>query len=348
MKLVRTFVILTAVIITMLFVWQANSPAFAKDNVPTCGGTDLLAALQASDPAAYGELVKREQKVLNGKGLLWKVERQGTPTSYIYGTMHMSDKRLTSLPAPVIKALDKADTVALEIGELLDDQKMQQEVIKNIALIAFTDGRTLDTVLSQGEVKTLKIALKKYGMPYNASRIMKPWFVMLSIALPMCEMERQKAGIKALDVTIARHGQNNGAKVVGLETVREQFAAFEALPLIDQKEMLMGSLRMSHMLNDQIETMTKLYLQRRTAALWEFSLYMNKKYTAKGNDAKRREQRAIKQFEKELVIKRNKVMRTRALPLLEKGNLFIAVGALHLPGQNGLVNLLNKSGLLGV
>ncbi len=200
MKFVRLFVIVVAMAITMLFAWQANSPAFAKDpgssrdRVPSCRGANLLTALQTSDPSAYKALVQRENATPNGKGLLWKIERQGREASYLYGTMHVSDERLTNLPRLVANALAGAGTVALELDEIIDDQKMQQEVVKNMGLIAFTDGRTLDAVLSREQIALLKRTLKKYNMPYAASRVLKPWFVMLSMALPLCEIERQKAG----------------------------------------------------------------------------------------------------------------------------------------------------------
>ena len=353
MKFVRTIVVLVALAVTVLFAWQANSPAFAKSPisptgiVPSCQGTNLLEQLKTQDAKAYQALIKRENGVPNGKGLLWKVERDGTPASYIYGTMHVSDERLTTLPGPVIDALEEASTVALELDEIADDQKMQQEVIKNIGMIAFMDGRTLETVLSKNQLVRLKHTLNKYNMPYAASRGMKPWFVMLSLALPLCEIERQKAGLKAVDAVIAKTAQKSGARLVGLETVREQFSAFDRMSIDNQKQFLMNSLRMMDMLDDQIETMAQLYLQRRTAALWEFAIYLTKKSAREqgGGDLQlQKELAALKKFESELVIKRNKVMARRALPLLKKGKVFIAVGALHLPGQTGLVTLLQNAG----
>ena len=353
MKFVRTIVIVVAMTITMLFAWQANSPAFAKGPasaktpVPSCRGTNLLDQLQTKDAAAYKALVQRENNIPNGKGLLWKIKRKGTRASYMYGTMHVSDERLTTLPGPVMDVLKGASTVALELDEINDEQQMQKEVIKNIGLIAFTDGRTLDKVLSKSQLIRLKNALKKYRMPYAASRVMKPWFVMLSLALPLCELERQKAGLKAVDAVIARIAQKNGAELVGLETVREQFSAFDRMSIESQKQFLMNSLRMINLLDDQIETMAQLYLQRRTAAIWEFAVYLTKKSAMEqGGGAKQLQQElaALKKFESELVIKRNKVMARRALPLLEKGNAFIAIGALHLPGKAGLVTLLQKAG----
>ncbi len=340
MKLARTLTIVIAIAITILFAWQANSPVFAKPIPPSCSGKNLMDTLKKNDPEAYKDLVRRENETLNGKGLLWKIERPGVRPSYLYGTMHMSDDRLISLPAPVAKALADAQSVALEIGDVLDEKKMASEVVKNISLIAFTDGRTIESVLSADELKLLKTKLNDMEIPYASSRIMKPWFVMLSMALPKCEQARQRAGLKALDATIALTAQKNGSKIIGLETVKEQFSAFASLSIKDQKVLLLSSLHMGSLLDDQIETMTQLYLQRRTAALWQFSLYMSHKYAKASKD----ELTALKNFEQALIVKRNKIMSSRAQPIINKGNMFMAVGALHLPGQHGLVALLRKAG----
>ncbi len=340
MKLARALIIVIALAITILFAWQANSPVFAKPQTPACRGNNLLEALKTENPPAYKDLIRREKETPNGQGLLWKIERAGVRPSYLYGTMHMTDDRLTTLPGPVADVLDDAKTVALEIGEVLDESKMTMEVIKNIRLMAFTDGRTIESVLSPPEIKLLKTKLNDLNMPYAASRIMKPWFVMLSMALPKCELARQKAGLKALNASIALTAKNNGSKIIGLETVKEQFSAFASLSIKDQKVMLLNSLHMGHLLNDQIETMTQLYLQRRIAALWQFSLHMSHKYAK----ATKEEFAALKNFERVLIIKRNQVMSLRAQPLINKGNLFMAVGALHLPGKDGLVALLRKAG----
>ncbi len=347
MRRARAIIILVALAITILFVWQANAPVFAKAPVPTCHGRNLLENLRTANPDGYAEVIRREKSVVNGQGLLWKIEHPGVAPSFLYGTMHMTDERLTTLPEPVYDALEKTRTVALEISEIVDKTKMAMAIARNISLLAYTDGRTLESVLSKKELALLKKTLSGYAMPWASSRIMKPWFVMLSLSLPRCEVERQKIGKKALDAVIAEEAKKNGARIVGLETVREQFSVFEALPEKVQKEFLMNSLRQHHLLEDQIETMKMLYLQRRPAALWEFALYLTRKDMAANKtapDPNRQDIALLKKFEKELVLKRNKIMHDRALPLLADGKLFIAVGAAHLPGKHGLVALLQKSG----
>jgi len=67
---------------------------------------------------------------------------------------------------------------------------------------------------------------------------------------------------------------------------------------------------------------------------------MSHKYTK----ISKNELAALKNFEQALIVKRNKIMSLRAKPIIEKGNMFMAVGALHLPGPDGLVTLLRKAG----
>jgi len=342
MKMNRFFVIVFALALTAFLFWQANSPVRAEASPPTCGGRDLLAELKGGDPAAYKKIMDDSRRTPNGEGLLWKIEKPGVPASYLFGTIHVTDSRVTTLPAAVSKALSGSRTIALELEEVVNKSKMAAETIKNIKLIAFLDGRSIETMLAPGEIVKLKAAMKSLGMPYAPMRIMKPWFFALTMALPSCEMQRAKAGLKPVDEVIGRAGQKAGAKIIGLETVAEQFGAFDSLTLKEQKLFLLSSLAMLDKLDDQMETMKNLYLNRRPGAIWAFTRYFTKKY-ASADDLKA-ELAVIERFRDLLVVKRNLVMRKRALPLLDKGAAFIAVGALHLPGETGLVALLRNKG----
>lgn len=346
MKLNRLIAFLVALVITLLLAWQANHPAAAAEAVPaaapTCGGRDLLEELQRSDPAAHAALLEEERRTLNGGALLWQVEKSGVPASYLFGTMHMSDERLTVLPAPAAKALAASGTVALELTEIIDEEKLGAETIKNIGHVAFLDGRSLETILSPQQMDNLKAALQAYQMDFASIRLLKPWFLAVALALPVCEIERKKAGIDALDVSLGRNTLERGARLVGLESVADQFAAFDALTIEEQKSLLLSSLQMMPLLNDQIETMTRLYVARRIGAIWGFNRYMMQKHAVEGEGADKLA--LLERFNAELVLKRNLTMQQRAVPLIDQGSAFIAVGALHLPGEGGLVALLQKAG----
>ncbi len=96
----------------------------ARAETPACAGVDMLSALRKDDPVTYRKIETEAAATPNGKGLLWKLEKAGERPSFLFGTMHMSDPRVTTLPPAAQKAFDAADTIVIETTEVLDQQKM--------------------------------------------------------------------------------------------------------------------------------------------------------------------------------------------------------------------------------
>ncbi len=111
-----------------------------------------------------------------------------------------------------------------------------------------------------------------------------------------------------------------------------------SMPLESQAAFLVDSARMNGLVDDYNETMIRLYLSRQVTALLPLqAALLGDKSSAATADA-------MQHFVQALIVKRNQTMAKRAEPLLRKGNVLVAVGALHLPGQEGLVALLRKQG----
>jgi uncharacterized protein YbaP (TraB family) len=85
-----------------------------------------------------------------------------------------------------------------------------------------------------------------------------------------------------------------------------------------------------------VETIVKLYLARKIGVVWPLqeTLWRQAGYPVE----------AFQSFQRELINRRNLVMRDAAMPLLSTGGVFIGVGALHLSGADGLVQLLQDAG----
>ena len=109
------------------------------------------------------------------------------------------------------------------------------------------------------------------------------------------------------------------------------------MPLELQLIQLKAMLTMGTEAEDYRETLVRLYLERRLGDIWPLTLAMS--------EDKQLARRFIDEFQRRLFDERNLVMRDRALPLIEKGGAFIAVGALHLSGDTGLVALLRLTRL---
>lgn len=311
--------------------------AYADEKPPACTeqGVNLLHDLDRSDPALWKAVREQAEKVPNHKGLIWKIEKDGAKPSFLFGTMHVSDPRVLKLPEAAEAAYRTAGTVVIETTDMLDPKSFLRIRLEQPGLMLFTDSSTLKSHLPAGRRADLEDKLGQRGIVLDAVAKLKPWVVTTLLILPQCERERMNRGEKPLDVVLALDAQAEGRPVTGLETAAEQFQAMDRLPLDFQIRNLVAMIDYGDRIADAIETTTALYLQGETGMIVPA---LRKLIPDELSD----EDYAL--FRKALVTDRNHVMAERAVPLLEKGDAFIAVGALHLPGAEGLVELLRARG----
>ena len=97
----------------------ANAETAAVD----CSGVNLLRTLEATDPALNARILEEAEALENGRAMLWKIERPGIPPSYLFGTVHLTDARVTALSDAVRLALDESKTVLLEADTSPENSK---------------------------------------------------------------------------------------------------------------------------------------------------------------------------------------------------------------------------------
>jgi len=308
----------------------------ARAETPACTGQDMLSALQKDDPALYKKIEAQAAGTLNGKGLLWKIEKAGETPSYLFGTMHMTDPRVTSLPDHARKAFDAAGTVVIETTDVLDEAKMMAGILQRPELMMFTDSTTLPSLLSPEDAATVNAALSARGIPPGSVSKMKPWMLSAMLSLPACEMARKAAGAPVLDVKLAGDAKSAGKEVDGLESMTDQLEAMASLPMDFHIRGLVDTLKLGDRMDDVIETMIVLYKREDTGMFWPLfrAVLPDSAGDASGYAA----------FEEAMITTRNRTMADHAEPILARGNAFIAVGALHLPGPDGLIELLRRDG----
>lgn len=254
----------------------------------------------------------------HARGLLWRVSRDGRPTSYVFGTMHVSDPRVLEVMGEVQGALAGSERFVMEV--VLDLQAaatLQQAMF-------LTDGRTLSGLAGEALFGLTSRRLSAYGLPPEVVDAMKPWAAFTTLSMPA-----NAAGLP-LDMQLMAAAQAAGKEVSALETVAEQVAVFESLPEAEQIDMLREVVCHYDRFQDDVERMVTMYRERNLAGLLELSL----RYAS--------ENRAV--FLDTLLWARNRRMVERAVPLLESRPTFMAVGALHLPGPRGVLGLLEARG----
>ncbi len=258
------------------------------------------------------------------KGLLWRVERPGVAPSYLFGTVHLADKRVTALPEPVRRQLDVAQSFTMEIA--LDPSNTAALA----ARMVYNDGRDLPMVAGTdlfGEVVTL---LAGKGVPQEFVRLFKPWAVMLMLVMP------QQRSEDVLDVMLHRIASGQGKSLHYLETVDDQVAVLEGMPEADQVALLKHAVATQHALPAMTGKLLEAYLQRDLGLIWRI------------NEASVKDRPELKVlnevFVRRLLLDRSARMVERMQPQLRAGNAFVAVGALHLYGEQGILGLLQRDG----
>jgi uncharacterized protein YbaP (TraB family) len=301
---------------------------------PTCAGRDIFTEMKRTDPEGYARIRAAADATANTRALLWRIEGKGQPASYLFGTMHSTDERVNKQSPAVMQAFNAARTVALEYLESEVPLAKLGEMMA--AKGFFQEGKGLTDLLTPAELATLRKTLGVDGMPAEAVHMMRPWFAGMALAIPACEKKRSAAGLLSIDKRLERDAIAQAKQVIGLENAELQIDALMGMPDAVQVKLLKGSVATLHLRDGALEVLHRAYLARDLGITLPFSKRLLERA---GHDAS-----PVDTVESVIAVKRNYGMRDASLPLLEQGGVFIAVGALHLLGKEGLVELFRAAG----
>jgi uncharacterized protein YbaP (TraB family) len=322
--------------LSLVMILAFARPAAAAEDF-ACGAKDLVAELKVKDPAAYAKLKAEGAKIKNSGTRFWKLEKPGQEPNWLLGTMHLSDPRVTSMPAEARSAFDNASTVVLESDEILDQTRAAAKLMAKPDLMMFSGTQSIRDYLNPAETIVLEQQLKQRGIPLGTVVKMKPYILSSMVALSPCELSRKASGAPFLDQKLAQEAQAAGKDVKGVETLAEQIEAMASLPMDFHVRALVSIARYPRFTADMMETTLGLYLTGDIGLVFPATIY----FAPEKNDQDFKDQQV---FEQKLIIDRNHHMADRGAPILAKGNVFMAVGALHLIGDEGLIELLRQKG----
>lgn len=283
--------------------------------------TAVLAALAFALSAALAHASKDE--IAFEKGLLWRIERKGVAASYLFGTLHHDDERVTLLAPPVQRAFSQSKRVALELVN--DDEsvdKFRRAMVRKEP--------RLPTLLGDAEWPRYDALLAAHGLPRDARPHLKPWAAMLILVRPP-----ESPGM-ILDNLLLIDARNRGKPVTTLETIEEQIAALNDLPADTQLALLRHAAENYDGIQQSFDPLLAAYLARDLHRIWQINGEM-----MSGGEAME-SHNAL--FLENLLYQRNRRFVDRLLPLIEQGRTFAAFGALHLYGPRGVPALLSGRG----
>lgn len=260
------------------------------------------------------------QKLENS--LLWKISGNGLKSdSYLYGTIHITCD--ASLDENTIKALDKTQQLYLELD--MDDKSMQMQMMKYMMM---KDGTKLSTLLNEDDFRAVDDFLKKH-MSMSAKMFdgFKPFIVstMLYPSILECSIQNIEREL------IIINKNNNNKEVFGLETIKEQMEIFDQIPYEIQAEELVKMVK-SDLKKDKEEIKKMI------------AIYKNKDIDAMQQIMDESENKITSENKKILIYDRNNKWIPTIIKIINEKPTFIAVGAGHLAGNEGIIKLLRRNG----
>jgi len=257
------------------------------------------------------------------QGLLWRIAKPGVPDSFAFGTIHIADPRVT-IAKPVADALGRSHTLALESG----GEVANAEVFE---LEQFEDGRRLEPLIGEEAFKRVRIELMAQDVPERVIERMKPWAAMIKVG-----RAKARSGDPGLDQQLVAAARARRLKLMALEWVEEQIAAFDAVPLETQVALLKHVLADQAALEASLDATIDAWLRGDLARLAQLN--------AGSHDRSAELRRHYRRLTKHIIDDRSIVMHHRLILPLRAGRVFVAVGALHLYGEKGLLAMIARDG----
>ena len=256
----------------------------------------------------------------NQKTLIWTFCTEGSPPSYLLGTMHVSDAK-----AFAFEAIMKAKILECKAFATEFDLDQADANAVNAAML-LPEGVTLSQILPPKLYeKTQRVLLKTTGADISNFNHFKPLIFTNIFVGSVLSNDR----LQALDDTLWQFARENGRILRGIETFEEQIEILKKLPLDGQIKGLRDLI--SHF------SATRRELLRTTR--WFEQAEIEKLYKAA--------RRSMKGNRRLMIFDRNQKMAQRIAALVaENGSVCAAIGAGHLWGERGVLNLLRRQGFV--
>ncbi|HTQ65448.1 MAG TPA: TraB/GumN family protein [Puia sp.] len=255
--------------------------------------------------------------------LLWKISGKNLKKpSYIFGTMHILCAEDAKLSNSLKKVIGNCDEVYFEIN--LDDMS---GMMKSLQFMRMNDSKKLSDLLGKDDYQKVKDYFEKQGpvLPFSMLERFKP----LLISSLIEEQDLDCKTTNGMELIIMKEAHIQQKKIGGLETAEFQAGLFDSIPYEKQARDLVNYI-------DSMDIYKKM-----TAELADV---YRKQDLEKIDDLTRNGDATVGNYLDLLLYGRNRRWADSLDSMLPGKSLLIAVGAGHLPGDQGLISLLRKKG----
>ncbi len=253
--------------------------------------------------------------------LLWKISGNGlTQPSYIYGTIHITCD--ATLDKSVLTALDATQQLYLELD--MDDPTLQTQMMGGMIM---KDGKKMSQMASTEDFEAVnKLLMTNMGVSAKMFDNIKPSMVSMMLLPKMIDCPMQSIESELIEVT-----KSQNEEVYGLETVASQLAVFDAIPYEEQMAQLVETAK------DNMASDKEMYKKM-------IAIYNSKDLNAIMELMKEEENKMYGDHSDIMLDNRNKNWIAKIEEAAKATPTFFGVGAAHLPGENGVINLLRAKG----
>jgi uncharacterized protein YbaP (TraB family) len=264
--------------------------------------------------------------------LLWEVTGNGlSKPSYLYGTMHVNDPRAFTHMEKISPYLKKCEVLAGEMDLDIDPNASAAAMMPKMFVKGDT---TLQDLLDSAQYQDVKKALQaKMPMMVAMMDKIQPIFLVVFLSDVGKQARTDSNNPPPLDLHLQKRAKAEGKEVVGLETLGEQLDAFTSISLQEQAKLLVESVAAKQKAeanggkDPTIEKMLDWYAEENLDELQKIAI-----------------ESSSVQVNKNILLKRNRLMAERIAPKIKEKSHFIAIGAAHLSGEEGVIALLQKAG----
>ncbi|HKL55077.1 MAG: TraB/GumN family protein [Roseovarius sp.] len=297
-----------------------------------CAGTDLINALPAAQRAA---LEAEAAAMPHPEGLLWRATR-GDQVITLFGTYHFAHEDTRAHLDHLLPLIETSQVVYLEVSN--DDQAaMQTALADDPSLMFITDGPTLPDLLGDSDWALFAEEMRARSIPPFFAAKFKPVWAAMMLGIGPCEARNGAMTGAGIDKLIGDAAASLGTPNRSLEDFRAILGMLDSFPMDEQLDMIRLFFAWTGNPDDMAFTLRQRYLEQRIALIWAYS---RKVSLESGGD---RAAQDFARFEELLLTRRN----AEWIDLLTRATgerLFVAVGAAHLPGDSGVLRLLEQAG----
>lgn len=301
-------------------------------------GEDLILSLPVED---FAELVARTRQAPFPAGLFWRAEGGGLTLDLI-GTLHLDDPRLPYLVTIARPMVEAADIVFLEATR--EGMAEVQHLIATRPDLAFTlEGPTLRQLLTPEEWQVYAAEMAARSVPAFIASQFQPWLAFSTLSLPACLMAAGESAAHGLDYRIEQLAREADVPAIGLEGPTMLFDVFQELGPDFALDLLRTTLVQAVAAEDVLTTTTNAYFAGEHRMIWEFT----RSFIPEGFDDifdADEMSATLDRLEEVLLVGRNQDWMAILSDLPPGTRAVVAVGAAHLSGPGGMLDLLDRAG----